>query len=94
MKNKYERLNKEEKKKVYNNYKKEKPILAKKFKNMYLLSYIGCIFGLCSFFYDYFISKSKLNYILDIIIFIFCIISIFIVNKVKKNILNNFLLKK
>lgn len=93
MKTKYERMSKEEKKHVYECYKNEKIELAKKIKNMLILCYIGLLYGFCIFFYDYFISKSKLNYILDIIVFIFCLISLFIINKIKKDVLNKYVLE-
>ena len=93
MKTKYERMTKEEKKRVYEIYKEEKVELAKKFRNMFLLSYVGLFYGFILFFYDLFISKSKLNYILDIIVFVFCLISLFVINKLKKDLLNKFVLE-
>ena len=67
--------------------------MAKKFKTMFLLSYIGILYGGILFLYDFFINKSKINYILDIVVFVFCIISLFVVKKVKKMCLNDFVIK-
>lgn len=92
MKTKYERMSKKEKKHVYEIFKKEKVELVKKFKNMYIISYIGVLYSFLIFFYDFFINKSKLNYILDIVVFIFCLISIFIINKIRKDVLNKYVL--
>ena len=44
MKTKYERMSKEEKKHVYEVYKKEKVELAKKFRNMFILCDFGLIY--------------------------------------------------
>lgn len=93
MKTKYERMSKTEKKKVFKAYKKEKPELAKKLKNMFILVYIGMIYGFSLFFYDLFISKSKLNYLLDIIVFLFCLVALLIINKIKTDLLNKFVIE-
>lgn len=93
MKTKYERMSREEKKQVYEIYKKEKVELAKKFRTMFVLSNFGVIYGVVLFFYDIILKKSALNYILDIVVFLFCLISLFIVNKIKKDLLNKFVLE-
>ena len=93
MKTKYERMSKDEKKHVYEIYKKEKVELAKKFRTMFILCVFGLVYGFSLFFYDFFIKKSMLNYILDIIVFVFCLISFYIINKIKKDLLNKFVLE-
>ena len=93
MKTKYERMSKEEKKHVYEVYKKEKVELAKKFRNMFILCDFGLIYGFSLFFYDLFIKKSVINYILDIVVFVFCLISLLVINKIKKDLLNKFVLE-
>ena len=92
MKTKYERMNKEEKKKVYISFKKEKKDLTKKMNRMFTLCYIGISYGFITFFYDLFIMKSKINYILDIIVFLFCLFAILKLNKTKKDLLNKYVL--
>ena len=92
MKTKYERMNKVEKKKVYLSYKEEKKELVKKMNRMFIICYIGTFYGFLSFFYDLLVMKSKLNYILDIVIFIFCLISILKLNNTKKELLNKYVL--
>lgn len=93
MKTKYERMTKEEKKNVYKIFKTEKVEISKKLNKMFILCYIGTIYGFIIFFYDYFITKSKLNYILDIIVFIFCILALLKLNSLKKDLLNKFVLE-
>ena len=93
MKTKYERMSKEEKKRVLEIYKKEKSELYKKFKYMFILCNFGLIYGFSLFFFDLFIKKSLIYYILDIIVFIFCLISLCVINKIKKDLLNKFVLE-
>ena len=94
MKTKYERMNRREKRELINNYKKNNTIIYKKIRNMFILCYIGFIYSIISFLYDYIIKYSKLNYIIDIIIFIGCILVLYRTNILKKDLLNNYALKK
>lgn len=93
MKTKFERMSREERKELYKKYKLEKSEFAKKMKNMFILCGVGIGFSVLMFIYDYFFRKSKINYILDIIIFIFCLIASFRIYCVKKELLNNYALK-
>lgn len=93
MKTKYERMSREERKELEKKYKLEKSEFVKKMENMFLLCGIGIGFSVLMFIYDYFFRKSKINYILDIIIFIFCLIVYFRIYYVKKELLNNYALK-
>ena len=94
MKTKYERMSKEEKRKINEIFKKDKNNLYKKFRTMYMLIIIGVIYSVIVFIYDLLIKKSTFNYILDIIIFIFCLLVLIKINNTKKDILNNIALKK
>ena len=93
MKTKYERMNKEENRKVYQELKQEKKDLVKKMNRMFILVYIGIIYGLGTFFYDFLVAKSKLNYWLDIIVFVFCLIVLLILFRLKKSLLNKYVIK-
>lgn len=93
MKTKYERMNKEDKKELYKKYRLAKSEFAKKMENMFLLCGVGIGFSVLMFVYDYFFRKTEINYILDIIIFIFCLIAYFRIYCVKKELLNNYALK-
>lgn len=92
MKTKYERMNKEEKKKVYLSFKEDKKNLVKKMNRMFILCYIGISYGFITFFYDLLILKSKINYILDIIVFLFCLFVLLKIIKTKKDLLNKYVL--
>ena len=94
MKTKYERLSKQEKKEVYKIFKVEKSSLAKKMRNMFLLIYAGIFYSILAFIYDFFYTQSMFSYILDIIVFIFCFVALLRVLYMKKDLLNDFVLKK
>lgn len=93
MKTKYERMSKEEKKELYNKYKVEKKDLAKKMNNMFILIYVGIFYSIIVFMYDFFYKNSRINYILDIVIFIFCLLAFLKVFNIKKELLNNYAVK-
>lgn len=93
MKTKYERMSREEKKELYNKYKVEKKDLAKKMNNMFIVIYVGIFYSLVAFIYDFFYKSSRINYILDIVIFIFCLLAFLKVFNIKKELLNNYALK-
>lgn len=93
MKTKYERLSKIEKKNLYNKYKIDKKNIVKKMNNMFVLCYFGIVYSVLMFIYDLFYKHSKFNYVLDIIVFVFCLIAIFKMYSVKRNLLNDYLLK-
>lgn len=94
MKTFYERMSREEKKNLYKEYKKEKGSFSKKMEKMFLLCYIGVIYSVVVFVYDFFFKKSTIGYLLDIIVFIFCLLALFKLISTKKELLNNFALKK
>ena len=93
MKTKYDRLSKNERKDLFNKYKCEKKDIVNKMNKMFILCYIGIIYSVCVFIYDLFYKHGRINYILDIIIFIFCLIAVFKMYSVKKNLLNDYLIK-
>lgn len=93
MKTKYERLSKIEKKELYLKYKNEKPDIAMKMRNMFIVCCIGIIYSLAMFVYDFFYKHNKISFILDSIILLFCIIILFKTFNTKKELLNKYLLK-
>lgn len=93
MKTKYERLSKIERKELYLKYKSEKSNIALKMRNMFVLCYVGMIYSIIMFIYDFFYKHNKFSFILDIIILLFCIIILFKTFNTKKELLNNYLLK-
>lgn len=94
MKTKYERMSKVEKKELYNEYKKKKEEVVKKMEKMFILCYLGVFYGIIMFIYDFFLKKSMVGYILDLIVFVFCLLALFKVINIKKDLLNKFLLEK
>lgn len=94
MKTLYERMSREERLELYKEYKKEKASFSKKMEKMFMLCYLGIGYALIVFIYDFFYKKSTVGYILDIIVFVFCLIALFKLFSIKKELLNNFALKK
>lgn len=94
MKTKYERMTKQEKKELYKEYKKEKSIFASKMEKMFILCNLGIGYGMLMFIYDFFYKKSTVSYILDIIVFIFCLLALIKVISIKKELLNKYAIEK
>ena len=90
----YERMSRESKKQLYKEYKKEKSSFSKKMEKMFLLCYLGLGYALLVFIYDFFYKRSTVSYILDIVVFVFCLLALFKLISTKKELLNNFALKK
>lgn len=94
MKTKYERMSREEKKELYKEYKVEKKTFASKMEKMFLLCYLGVLYGCLTFVYDFFYKKSTVGYVLDIVVLVFSIIALLKVISIKKDLLNKYALKK
>ena len=94
MKNKYERMTKEEKKQIYKEYKEQKQELTKKMERMFLLCKIGIIYGIIAVLYDFFITKNNFMIILDGIILLFCIAMLIKMKNTKIDLLNDYVLAK
>lgn len=94
MKTKYERMSREEKRKLYINYKKEKSSFCKKLENMFVLCYLGIGYGIFMFIYDFFFKSNKLSYILDIIVFVFCLLALLKIISIKKSLLNRYAIEQ
>ena len=93
MKNKYDRMSKEDKKKVRDTFKKEKHSLYIKFVRMYVAIIVGISYSIGVFIYDCFIKKNTFNYILDLVVFVFCIMALIKVILMYKDRLNDTALK-
>lgn len=94
MKNKYERMTKLEKRELYKKYKEEKKIFVNKMEKMFILCFIGIGYGIIMFIYDFFFKKNAFSYVLDIVVFIFCLLALLKINSIKKDLLNKYALKQ
>ena len=94
MKTKYDRMSKKEKKELYKKYKKDKPLLASKMNKFNILLIIGIIYSVIAFLYDFLLKKGTVLIIIDIIIFIFCIICLIRFYYIKKSLLNKYAIEK
>ncbi len=94
MKIKYDNLPKKTKKKVYEEYSKKNPDLSKKLNRLMIITIIGIAYGIFMFIYDLFSKNGTFSIVLDIIVFVFCILSIIKLFSIKKNLLEKFLKNK
>lgn len=88
----YDRLSKEDKKELLNKYKVDKKEMYKKMNNMFILCYVCIIVGIVVLIYDCFFNKNITNFVIDIIITIFGIVSLLKMNSYKRELLNKFAL--
>ena len=93
MKNKYERMTKEEKKEVYNEYKNEKKELARKMERMLLICKIGIAYFILTLIYD-FILFNTISLILDGLLLLLCIVALIKTRNTKIDLLNTYVLEK
>ena len=94
MKTKYDMMSKEEKKKLIEKYKKKNNSLYVKSRNMIILCYIGIVYSCGVFIYDFFIRKSIFSYTFDIVLLLFSLFCLIKVIKIRKDLLNDFIIKK
>ena len=94
MKNKYQRLTKEERKQVYKEFKGQKKEFTKKMERMILLCKIGIAYSIIAILYDIIITKNYIMGILDGLILLFCIGMLIKTNNTKVDFLNSFVLSK
>lgn len=79
MKNKYQRLSKEEKKQARESYKQSSEVNAniyKKLNRLTIISILGIIYAIISFIVDFFLTKIIWDFVLDAVLLIFCLIFI------------------
>ena len=94
MKNKYQRMDKKEKKLLYKQYKEEKLDFTKKMERMLLFCKIGIIYSIIAIIYDFLLSKNIYMGIFDGILLLFCIYMFIRTNNIKIELLNKYALEK
>ena len=94
MKNKYERMSSVEKRELYKKYKEEKKTFVNKMEKMFILCYLGIGYGILMFIYDFFFKENIFSYVLDIIVFVFCLLALLKIISIKKDLLNKYALKQ
>lgn len=90
MKNKYERMTKEEKKKIYEEFKKEKEEFTKKMERMLLFCKIGIIYFIIAVLYDFILTQNIVMGIVDSVLLLFCIAMLIKTNNTKIDFLNDY----
>ena len=98
MKNRYERLTKEEKKQVYKDFRNESEKndkYAGVLNRMLVCGTLGFIYGVVSIISDIFLLHAAVwAYLVDAIVIIFTFYLIFQRNAIKKGVLNNYIIQK
>ena len=98
MKNKYQRLSREEKKKAIKEYRSVSPKndnFIHTINKMFVLGIIGTIYSVVAIAYDFMYPNTKIwNYIVDNIVLIFSIFLIIQRNKFLRITINNYLIDK
>ena len=79
MKNKYQRLTKEEKKRAKKDYKESNEVNAniyKKLNRLTIISILGIFYAIISFVVDFFLTKNVWDFVIDGILLVFCLVFI------------------
>ena len=96
MKNKFERLSKEEKIKAIEDYRNESPKNAnylKNLRNLKIISIFGIIYGIIMLLVDLFwFHKMYYVYIIDSVVLIFSVYMLLQANRIKSDVINNYLI--
>ena len=94
MKNKYQRMTKEEQKQIYKEFKEQKEEFTKKMERMILFCKIGIIYAIIAILYDILITNNYILAIIDGVILLFCIFMLLRTNNIKIEFLNKFVIEK
>ena len=98
MKNKYERLTKEEKKQAYKDFRSENQKnddYAKTLNRMFVIGLLGFIYGIVSIICDIFLLHAAVwAYLVDAVVIIFTFYLLFQRNSIKSSVLSNYLIEK
>ncbi|MDD2208707.1 MAG: hypothetical protein PHG03_05710 [Bacilli bacterium] len=95
MKLKYQTLTKEKQLKIKKQFLKSKDSLVyQKANRLFTVAVIGIIIAIISSAFDLIYKTGTINYIIDIFLFIFSLIFIIIMRKIKLKEINNYVVKK
>ena len=97
MKNKYQRLTKEEKKRAKRDYKESNEVNAniyKKLDRLTIISILGIFYAIISFVVDFFLTKNVWDFVIDGILLVFCLVFIIKSQSLLSEQINKFLINK
>lgn len=97
MKNKFQRLSKEEKIEAINEYKSTNEVYAnifKKVKRLKVICIIGMVYAVISFAVDFYLLVQVWDFVIDAILLIFCLLFYLGSSSVLGNQVNNYLIEK
>ena len=91
----YKTLSKENKKELKKDFlKTNESKIYKKTQRLIFVCIVGIVFSIISIVFDILYKTGTINYVMDIILFIFCFIFFFFFNNIKQKEINKFALKK
>lgn len=97
MKNKYERLSKQEKKLAIAEFKNSSKVnanICKKVKRLKVICIIGMIYAVISFIVDFYLTIRAWDFIIDGILLVFCLLFYIGSNSIFSNQINKYLIEK
>lgn len=97
MKNKYQRLNKEEKRqarKDFKNSESNKIEIYQRLNRLKTIGIVGIIYSLITFGLDFLFKSTKWNFLLDGALLIFCLLTLIKSNEILVKQINKFLIEK
>lgn len=99
MKNKFERMTKEEKKEAINKYKAEKPVVFSKFKRLKIVCTIGIIYSIIAICVDLYLKQIKFDYsihniIIDCFLLVFCVAFLMFSKRTINKLVNDMIAKE
>lgn len=97
MKNKFQRLTKEEQKQAIEEYisiREQNGIVVKKLKNLRIISILGIIYSLLSFVWEILGNSKYIYYLFDGILLVMCVVFFIQSKKMLESYVNEYLVNK
>ena len=93
--NYYKRLDKEKRKELKKEFLSvEDSTVYKKCNKIFIISILGIVLSLIAGAFDFIFKNGVLNYIVDGVLLVFCIVILFLMNSSKSKEINKYALKK
>ena len=99
MKNKFERMTKEERVEALNKFKEQKPVVYSKFKKLRIICTIGIIYSIIAIGVDFYLKSIKYDYdlynmIIDCFLLVFCVSFIMFSKRTVNKLVNDMITKE
>ncbi len=99
MKNKFDRMTKEEQKEALNKFKEAKPVVYSKFKRLRIICIIGIIYSIIAICIDFYLKQIKYDYslsniIIDCFLLVFCVSFLMFAKRTVSKLVNDMIVKE